>query len=123
MAYSYYDSSKPTASGTVNDLVTDTRVNLMALRDMVVMQANSGWNYSWTGGDAAEPTTVRYTNGVERLEVTLTWGTSGGEDGNVTAALWRYTADHTAGPTWETIGTENVLYDVDGNVTSTNWTI
>lgn len=122
MAYVQFEDGVPTASGTINELCTDTRNNLEAMRDAVVMGTASGWNYSKSGGTAEEPGEVRYSNGTQRIRGTLTWGTSGGADGNVTVAVWAYTADHTAGsPVYDTIGTETVSYDADSTPVSTVW--
>jgi len=96
----------------------------MALRDAVVMGAMADWNYTPAGVDLSQPDTITYSNNntTEALRATLTWGTTGGSDGNVTSAVWAYTADDTVGtPTWETIGTEAITYNADGEVTGVSW--
>jgi len=122
MAYVNFEDGVPTASGTINELCTDTRNNLEAMRDAVVMGTASGWNYTKSGGTSEEPGEVRYSNANQRIRGTLTWGTSGGADGNVTVAVWEYTADHTVGtPVFDAIGTETISYDSGSNVVSTVW--
>ena len=122
MAYVQFEDGVPVASGTINELCTDTRNNLEAVRDAVVMGVASGWGFTKNGGTAEQPAEVRYSKGNERIRGTLTWGTSGGADGNVTVAAWSYTADHTAGtPVFDAIGTETISYDTDANVVSTVW--
>lgn len=117
MAYNDFTDGKPV--GTDNGLVTVDymRENLMALRDSVVMAAMPGWNYSKTGTE--QPSIVLYSKGTERVRGTLTWGTSGGADGNVTIAVWAYSAN--SGTLYETIGTETIAYDTSGNVTTVTW--
>jgi hypothetical protein len=122
MAYVQFEDAVPVASGTINELCTDTRNNLEAVRDAVVMGTASGWGYTKYGGTADQPAEIRYSKGNQRIKSTLTWGTSGGADGNVRVAAWAYTADHTAGtPVYDAIGTETISYDADANVVSTVW--
>lgn len=108
----------------INELCTDTRNNLEAVRDAVVMGVFPGWNYGrdLSGGTAEQPGIIRYSKGNERIMAYLTWGTSGGADGNVTVSLWYYIPD-TSASTWqsETIGTETITYDGNSNVVSAVW--
>jgi len=124
MAYVQFEDAVPTASGTINELCTDTRNNLEALRDAVVMGVARGWNYGRDlyGGTAEQPVIVRYSKGNQRIMAYLTWGTTGGSDGNVTVALWYYIPD-TSASSWasELIGTETISYDADANVVATVW--
>ena len=122
MAYVDFQDSKPIAADTISGIVDDTRQNLMALRDAVIIGQVAGWDYAPSGGTAEQPAEFRYTSGNERLKGVLTWGTSGGADGNVTAVVWYYTANHTANPvTWETISTKTMTYDSDSNLLSAIW--
>lgn len=66
-----------------------------------------------------QPETLLYTKGTERVRAALTWGTTGGEAGNVTVAIYSYSSD--SGLTYSTIGTKTVTYDGSGNVVSTTW--
>jgi len=54
------------ASGTINDLCTDTRNNLEAVRDAVVMRTASGWGFTKNGGTANQPGEVRFSKGNQR---------------------------------------------------------
>lgn len=121
MTYTAFENDKPVSSDNGNDTIDDARNNLMALRDAVIMGAFGGWNYSKTDGtgSAEQPQYIFYKNGTDWIRATLTWGTSGGEDGNVTVAVWEYSSN--SGSAYDAIGTETISYDVAGNVTSTAW--
>lgn len=119
MAYNDFQDAKPVASDNGLVVIDDIRENLMAMRDAVVMGAMSGWAYSTSGGTNEEPAQVLYTKSTEILRGTLTWGSSGGADGNVTQAVWAYSAN--SGSTYDTIGTESISYNTDGTVSSTSW--
>lgn len=120
MAYPTADFTKPDATAqTLTQMGQSERDNMRVLRDACLMGGGFyGWNMSVSGGTAEEPAEIRYTKGTERVKAVLTWS-----GGNVTQAVYSYTADHTAGPpVWETIGTKTITYDGSDNVTSTNWT-
>jgi len=119
MAYTQFADNKPVATDTGPDVVDDMRNNLMAIRDMVVMGAMPGWTMTPSGGTASQPTTITWSKGTERIKAVLTWGTTGGADGNVTVAVYSYSSD--SGGTYDTIGTETMTYDVDGNITKIEW--
>jgi len=114
MTYTAFADDKPVASDSGLTVVDDTRNNLMAMRDAVVMGAMSGWNYAPSGGTAEEPATLTYSKGTERLRATLTWS-----GGNVTQAVWAYSSN--SGSTFDTIGTESITYDSGSNVTAVSW--
>lgn len=114
MTYTAFADNKPTVDTNGLQVVDDTRNNLMAMRDAVVMGAMAGWNYTPSGGTAEEPATLTYSKGVERLRATLTWS-----GGNVTQALWSHSSD--SGSTFDTIGTETITYDAGGNVIAVSW--
>lgn len=68
---------------------------------------------------AAAPQVISYTKGTERIRQAMTWGTAGGEAGNVTVAAYSYSSD--SGATYSAIGTETISYDASANVVSTLW--
>lgn len=119
MAYTQFADNKPVDTDTGPDVVDDIRNNLMAMRDMVVMGAMPSWNMTPSGGTAAQPATITWDKSTERIKATLTWGTTGGADGNVTIAVYSYSSD--SGSTYDTIGTETLTYDSDGNITKIEW--
>jgi len=119
MAYTAFDGAKPTWTGTGTQFATDVRTNLAALRDMVATGFAPGWNYSVSGGTAEQPAILYLKRGTEWLRQTLTWGATGGADGNVTVVAVAYSAN--SGGAWDTVGTCTIAYDTAGNVTSTTW--
>lgn len=120
MTYTFFDPAKPdaaTQNGT--QFAQSTRENLRAMRDQVVAGFAPGWSMTPTGGTPEQPAQILYSAGAERLSVVLTWGTTGGADGNVTVAAYAYSAD--SGGTYSAIGTRAIDYDTDGNVAGITW--
>lgn len=120
MPYDPFLDNKPVSSDNGLVVIDETRQNLMAMRDAVVMGAMSGWDYNPNGGTADQPAEFLYSKGTERIRGAVTWGTSGGADGNVTQIVWSYSSN--SGSTYDTIGTQGITYDVDANVTAIAWT-
>ena len=119
MPYTQFDPAKPdAATQNITAFAASVRTNLAAIRDIAALGAAPGWNYSWSGGTADNPTTMLWSKGTERLRATCTWGTTGGATDNLTVAVFAYSAD---GTTYDTIGTQAIAYDASGNVTSTTW--
>ncbi|MFT5766728.1 MAG: hypothetical protein ACI9DH_000547 [Halioglobus sp.] len=121
MAYLAFENDVPVSSDNGNDVIDDIRKNLMAMRDAVQMGAVASWNYSKTDGTgtAEQPQYIFYKNGTDWLRATLTWGTTGGADGNVSVALWEFSSN--SGGAYDSMGTETIAFDVDANVVSTTW--
>lgn len=122
MAYTKFDESKPdptTDNGSA--MCNNTRFNLTALRDMVLMGGVEGWNMTVEPADATYPTLYRFTNpGVERIEATPTW--NGSEEGRVDSLAFVYYDNPTPGSgTAESIGTITFTYNADGAVTASTW--
>ena len=93
-----------TAAATAEAAAASPLANIAAL---------DGWDMTPSGGTADEPALLTYTQDGVTVEAALTWGATGGEDGNVTEIV--YTS---AGATSRT---QTLAYDVDGNVTSITW--
>lgn len=119
MAYNAFTDGKPVGTDTGLEAIDYMRENLMALRDAVVAGAMAGWDYAPSGGTADEPATVTYSKSTERIRGSITWGSSGGADGNPTEIVWEYSSD--SGSTWDAIGTESITYDASANVTAVTW--
>ena len=121
MAYNQFDDTLPVSTATGPQCITDIRDNQQAMRDMIIVGGMVGWNMTATevGGTAEQPELLTYAKSTERLKAVLTWGTSGGGDGNVTQAIYSYSSD--SGSNYDVIGTFTPTYDADGNVTSTAW--
>lgn len=130
MAYTPFNSSAPTTGGsptpTRQATIDAIRTNLMALRDVLAAGGFvQGFDYSWSGGTVDEPTNIFYKRGVEWIKVVLTWGTTGGEDGNITKMAFYYSSnsgvgyDNMADDAGEFVLT--ISYDANGYVNSTSW--
>lgn len=120
MAYTPFDPSKPDGTDDGPTVITDINKQLLAMRDAVVMGGGFfGWNLTVSGGTAAQPTTLTYANSTERVKAVLTWGTVGGEAGNVTQAVYSYSSN--SGGAYDTIATKTITYDANGYVTDTSW--
>lgn len=120
MAYTGLDLTKPdgaTQNGT--QVLQSVRDNQRALRDMIVSGFAAGWGMTPSGGTAEQPAQVLYNNGPERLRAALTWGSTGGEAGNVTQAVYAYSSN--SGGSYDTVGTLSIAYDTAGYVTGTTW--
>lgn len=125
MAYTQFTDNKPVDTDTGPNVVDDTRNNLMALRDMVVMGAMPGWDFSEnhdSSGDPSQPDYLLWSknDNTEAIKAILTWGISGGEDGNVTMAVYHYSTDDFSSSD-EIIGTETITYYTDGSVKTMIW--
>ena len=120
MAYTQFVATSPdatTQNGT--QFAQAIRYNQAALRDAIVTGSLKGWNFSKSGGTDEQPTTILYKNGTDWLRITLTWGTTGGEAGNVTVAVYAFSS--TSGGAYDTIGTKTITWDVNGLCTATTW--
>ena len=53
-------------------VINNTRQNLMALRDGIIMGVMPGFNYEHSGGTDEEPTEVIYKNGDEWIRLAIT---------------------------------------------------
>jgi hypothetical protein len=127
MAYTLFNGALPNgASQNGTQFGQSARDNLNAVRDACILGGGfPGFNMaSNVTPTAAQPTQLLYSKGTERVRATLTWGTVGGEAGNVTVAVYAYSAnsgaDYTTTPNGA-IGTKTITYDGSGNVTATTW--
>lgn len=128
MVYTKFTPDTPVITDTGAEVIDDTRNNLMALRDAIVGGALADWWMTPSGGTAEEPAQIIYEKGRtgdrEAVRLTITWGTTGGEDGSPTTIVYAYAPDYptlTANPGWDTIGTADMTYDIDGNLTDIQW--
>ena len=119
MPYTQYDYTKPTSSQTGPLTIASAKDNMNAIRDAMVMGAMVGFNKTQSGGTAEQPAIILLTKGTEIVKAALTWGTTGGEAGNVTVAVYSYSAN--SGTLYDTIGTKTLTYDANGNLISTTW--
>jgi hypothetical protein len=122
MVYVPFVSDKPVIADNGDVVINNTRQNLMAVRDGLVAGAMKGWNMSLTGGNQEEPATILYSNNsnTEAVRLTITWGTTGGEDGQPTVIVYAYSSDD-FGAVNETIGTCTFGYNANGTLITTTW--
>ena len=120
MAYTPLNPLTPEPAQDGTEVLQSIRDNMKAIRDAVIMGGGFyGWPLAVAGGTASQPATLTYSNGTERVRATLTWGTTGGEAGSVTTAVYAYSSN--SGTDYDTIKTKTITYDASGNVTATAW--
>ena len=121
MAYLPFTSDKPVITDTGGQVIDRTRENLMALRDAIQVGSLVGWTLTNTDitGPAAEPTQIIYKKSTEWLRLQITWGTTGGDDGNPKTIVYAYSAN--SGGLYDTIGTATMTYDSSGNLRDVAW--
>ncbi len=122
MAYDLFDYASPNTSQTRQASIDDIRLNLMALRDGVLMGLMPQWNLAVRNTadtsatpDYSIPELLKYSNGAERLYLYMTWDVNG----YVTKIIYKYSPD--SGSNKELIGREEITYDGSYNVTATTW--
>ena len=126
MAYTHYQDGTPdptTQNGT--SAFQSTRTNLDALRDALTVGIMPGWNFQAVAGSgsAAFPQYHYYTKLQERIRLTLTWGTSGGETNNLITMVAEYTSNYQNLTTYpyQNIGECDITYNADSIATLTTW--
>lgn len=115
MPYTQFDSVNPVIGQSRFNAVESMRNNLLALRDMAVLHMAPGFNFSKAGGTAEQPAQHFFKKGAEWIREDLTWGTTGGAEGNVTQVV-RYKSLN-SGVAYDLIETLTFTYDTDGNFT------
>lgn len=121
MPYVQFNSTKPTGAANGSTTLQHVRENLAAIRDIVAMGAAPGWAYSVGAGTNAKPTTMLWKNGTEWIRAVVTYGTSGGAADNAVTVVFSYSAN--SGVAYDTIGTQSLNYDANGDVVSTSWVL
>ena len=124
MVYVKFVPDKPNIADNGATVIDNTRENLMALRDAVVAGALVNWEMSQLvgGGSTDEPAQILYSDNAttQAIRLDITWGTTGGADGNPTTIVYRYSTDDFATSN-ELIGTQTLSYNSNGTLTSTTW--
>lgn len=121
MVYVPFVSDKPVIADDGDVVINNTRENLMALRDGIVAGVMVGWNLTVTvgAGTAEEPDEIIYKKSAEWIKLDLTWGTAGGDDGQVTVCVYSYSAN--SGGVYDAIGTLTNTYNANGTLTASVW--
>jgi len=120
-AYQKFVPDKPDIADDGDVVINNTRENLMALRDAIVMGALVSWDLATADitGPAAEPTQLVYKRSTEWIRLVITWGTTGGDDGQPLTVAYSYSAN--SGTLYHVIGTLTNTYDASGNLRSALW--
>lgn len=120
-AYTQFIPDKPVIADDGDVVINNTRDNLMATRDGVVAGVMPGWNFTRTvgGGSDEEPDEIIYKKSVEWIRLVITWGTSGGDDGNPTVIVYSYSAN--SGGLYHPMGTLTNTYNGSGTLTASVW--
>lgn len=133
MPYIPFNETTPEPAQEGPEVLASTRENLAALRDDVVKGNATGWNMQTQDSDGSSPPSVPsqpeqllYSKGVLRIRLSLTWGTVGGEAGNVTQVFQEFSVN--SGALYEPMitpdapsGIKTISYHADGTPLSTNW--
>lgn len=123
--YTKFETGVPLITDTGGEQITDIRNNLEALRDAIVAGTLVDWEQTdvtttkGTGTDA-EPDELIWKKGTEWIRAQITWGTTGGQDGNPTQIIYAYSSN--SGGAYDTIGTMALAYTAAGILQSTTWT-
>jgi hypothetical protein len=134
MTYTVFDQTAPEPTQGGAEVLTSTRENLIAVRDAIIADGFfPGWDMETQDSDGSAPPTtpeqpdqVVFFKDSELIKLSLTWGTAGGEEGNVTQIVAEYSADAGAlfepmGATGYPNGTLTISYDANGVPLSHTW--
>jgi hypothetical protein len=110
MAYNPFNESYPVITRTRQQIVDDTRTNVLALRDAIIAGREPGWTLSVSGGTAEEPAIRLWSFGTERIRASLTYS-----GGFVTAISWEYSSN--SGGAYDPMASETSTYDGSNNQT------
>ena len=123
MAYNEFTHAKPVGTDTGPQAIDYIRNNEMALRDAII------WDYGWpgvtetqSGGTPEQPAVILMSLGTERWKKSITWGTTGGEAGNITKITYEYSSN--SGSNYDPrlpFKNRNVSYDSSGNRIGVTW--
>lgn len=122
MAYNDYLFAKPDGADNGPTVVTTTKRNLLATLHAAVMGLGIGWLFSAVNGTgtALKPQYWFLKSAANEVWIrfTLTWGTTGGQNGNVTAFVIEWSGN--SGVAWESMASGSITYDSFGNPTATS---
>jgi hypothetical protein len=119
MSYDFLDRTSPVITQTGTVFADKSRCNINACADAVLMGCLPGYAYSVISGSNDQPTVIHYTSGNDVLKLEISWGSSGGADGNPVQIV--YKVSDNGGTDWVAIKTQIINYDANGNVSSTSW--
>lgn len=124
MALVAFDNANPSGGQAGTALPASALGNDKALLDAVIFGQMPGWVFSVSGGTASEPAQMHWRNAALNVwfRASITWGTTGGNNGQMTAITWEKSinggVDWTSG-TGGSYGSEVLSYDASGNLQTT----
>lgn len=123
MPYTKFDKTQPNFRNERDEFVDNSRNQLIALRDaMVDGRLASAHAFRYSDFLTPTPFYIYYENAYqERMQVDLTWGTTGGALDQPTVAVFKRIPDFKIGTPVDDIGTETITYDADGNLDTITW--
>jgi hypothetical protein len=124
--FTAFSATVPASTQTGTAFAVSANANDVALWYALVMGGNvPGWASAPVigTGTAEQPQYCVFTNGVQRVRATNTWGTAAGAAGNLTQQVWEVSQDSGSTPnatgTWAAVATQVYTYDANGNLTAT----
>ena len=114
--------AKPTSGDAFLTVISDTRTNLMALRDFLSAGICKNWSYSITAGggtDYNQPSVVTRTNTAAAPDITIREVISYNSTGTVQKIVFQH---QLTGSSNTMLGEKQFTYDSDSNLLSTLWT-
>lgn len=120
MAYVKFQDGKPIGTDPGPTFSLDSNTNIQALRDMIALGLE-GWNLTQLNGTGTDqqPQYIEYSKGNLRIRGTITWGSSGPENGSPTNILYEYSSN--SGSNWDVIGTKNITYFTTKIIPDITW--
>ena len=117
--YVAFGVTKPAGSSTGPTFANDANSNDVALWYAIISGSVPGFVFSITAGTgtAEQPQFYFFTNGVQKVRATNTWGVTSGGTGNITQQIWDVSQD--TGATYANVCTQTFTYDASGNITAT----
>lgn len=119
-SFAVADLTKPDASSQgIAAFASSITGNELALMAAALFGEAPGWVYSQTvgSGTAERPQYEFLKNSARWFRRTNTWGSTGGNNGNLTGSVLEYSSD--SGATWATVHNSARTYDSSGNQTAT----
>lgn len=119
MPYTKFDKTQPNFRNERDEFVDNSRNQLIALRDAFADGRLAGpFSIFINGGQ--QPFSIVYLD-LESLRASITWGTTGGALDQPTQIVHERKADQLLFTPTDTIGTETLTYDADGNLDTITW--
>lgn len=107
--YVFFDPDAPDPSNEIEADIEAIRDNFNALVDALLIGVVPGFNYSWSGGYAYQPTYMFYKNGDIWIRQTYTWNANG----NPTTVVHELSIN--GGVDYETMRTDTYTWNASGD--------